>query len=217
MGDKTEKTGEKNVGNKVVDFLRKLYRLRVKVDRKDKTIINISSIFGAACLIFATKVTVIGVVAALLLGYQIHLESEEDDGELEEQLRKAAQNLKTGAVKAAKSIEKEISKAKKDSAPKTAEVTETAPKEILGDIVENTAEDTAEKDAEDIGKTAAEAEASNKELLLDLEAHMEAESNPAATTFHSAYAASAGSVPILQVDPGETPEPGAPAAKSRKN
>ena len=41
------------------------------------------------------------------------------------------------------------------------------------------------------------------------------ESNPAATTFHSAYAASAGSVPVLRVseEPADTPDPGAPAAK----
>ena len=41
------------------------------------------------------------------------------------------------------------------------------------------------------------------------------QSNPAATTFHSAYAASAGSVPVLKVeeDAGGSPEPDAPAAK----
>jgi hypothetical protein len=41
------------------------------------------------------------------------------------------------------------------------------------------------------------------------------ESNPAATTFHSAYAASVGSVPILRVseEPASAPEPESPAAK----
>ena len=48
---------------------------------------------------------------------------------------------------------------------------------------------------------------SNEELLQELKARAEepTESNPAATTFHSAYAASAGSVPVLQIS-GNEPE-----------
>ncbi|MBR0267131.1 MAG: hypothetical protein IJQ71_06785 [Clostridia bacterium] len=59
---------------------------------------------------------------------------------------------------------------------------------------------------------------SNEELLKDLQSHAQdapMQSNPAATTFHSAYAASAGSVPVLKVeeDTGSNPEPEVPAAK----
>ena len=101
-----------SVGSKIGNFLRKMYHFRVKVDRKGKPVVNVSSIFGALCLIFAPHMTIIGLVAALLLGYQIHFESEADDGLLGDQIRKAADNIRTGAVNAAKSIQQEIDRAR---------------------------------------------------------------------------------------------------------
>ena len=99
-----------NAGEKAKSFLQKLYRFRVKVDKKGKSIINVSSIFGLFALIFAPHVTIIGTVAALLMGYQFRFESEDmDDKELEERIRKAAQNVKSGAASAVKSIQTEIS------------------------------------------------------------------------------------------------------------
>ena len=195
---------ENNKGFKAKNFLQKLYNFRVKVDRQDKPIANISSIFAAACLIFAPHMTIVGVVAALLLGYQISFVTEDmDSSELEERIRRAAQNVKNGAVNAAKSIQTEIDKAKAQRSQ-----------------VRTQAE--AETEAEKIVKKAAEtmrqAASSNDELLQDLQEHTEeigSTPNPAATTFHSAYAASAGTVPVLRVseEPAETPEPDAPAAK----
>ena len=196
---------ENNRGSKAGSFLQKMYHFRVKVNRKGQPIVNVSSLFGLACLIFAPHMTIVGVVAALLLGYQIHFESEGDTGEIEEQIRKAAQNVKSGAMNAAKSIRNEISKARAQNMP-----------------AQPTAEQfrAAEEKAEEIVKKAAEAVPSNEELLQDLQAHTEIpqESNPAATTFHSAYAASAGSVPVLQVndETAGTPEPDAPAANEGK-
>ena len=195
---------ENNKGFKAKNFLQKLYNFRVKVDRQGKPIANISSIFAAACLIFAPHMTIVGVVASLLLGYQISFVTEDmDSSELEERIRRAAQNVKNGAMNAAKSIQTEIDKAKAQKAQ-----------------VRTQAE--AETEAEKIVKKAAEtmqqADPSNDELLQDLQEHTEeigSTPNPAATTFHSAYAASAGTVPVLRVseEPAETPEPDAPAAK----
>ncbi len=187
-----------NKGSKAVSFLQKLYNFRVKVDRKGKPIINVSSIFGAACLIFAPHMTIIGLAAAFILGYRIHFEAENDDGQIEERLRKAADNIKSGAVNAAKSIQKEIDRARTNN---------TAP--------------AAEPQAQQAPAQPAENVPSNEELLKDLAAHAEetaAESNPAATTFHSAYAASAGTVPILEVkeEAGSDPEPSAPMAQNRE-
>ena len=185
-------------GSKAAGFLQKMYNFRVKVDRKGKPIINVSSIFGAACLIFAPHMTIVGVVAALILGYQIHFESENDDGQIEERLRKAADNIKSGAVNAANSIRKEIDRARTNN---------TAP------AGESRTQQTVPQEAESVP--------SNEELLKDLASHAEeapAESNPAATTFHSAYTASAGSVPILEVkeETGNEPDPSASAAQSRE-
>ena len=186
-----------NAGEKVKSFLQKLYHFRVKVDKKGKPIINVSSIFGLFALIFAPHVTIIGTVAALLMGYQFRFESEDmDDKELEERIRKAAQNV-TSAVK---SIQTEISKARAQNAPKTQAEAEQMARQIV------------EK-----ATAAPEAAPSNQEILNDLKEQADSmpESNPAATTFHSAYAASVGSVPILRVseEPASAPEPESPAAK----
>ena len=189
-----------NFGEKAKNFFQKMYHFRVKVNKQDKPIVNVSSLFGLACLLFAPHMTIIGVVAALVMGYSIRFESEDmDDKELEERLRKMAQNVKSGAQAAAKSIQSEINKAREQKAAAT-------PAE-------------AQKAAEQIVEKAQAAGPSNEELLKDLQSHAEEtptiQSNPAATTFHSAYAASAGSVPVLKVeeDAGSDPEPQAPAAK----
>ena len=188
-----------NFGEKVKNFFQKMYHFRVKVNKQEKPIVNVSSLFGIACLLFAPHMTIIGVVAALIMGYSIRFESEDmDDKELEERLRKMAQNVKSGAQAAAKSIQNEINKAREQKAAAT-------PAE-------------AQKAAEQIIRNAQEAGVSNEELLKELQSRAQEapmQSNPAATTFHSAYAASAGSVPVLKVeeDAGSSPEPDAPAAK----
>ena len=51
-------------------------------------------------------------------------------------------------------------------------------------------------------ETAAKAGAENEELLSDLERHADDfQSNPAATTYHSAYSAMANSVPVIDFPP----------------
>ena len=197
-----------NKENKVGNFLQKLFRFRVKVDRKGEPIVNVSSIFGAACLIFAPHMTIVGVVAALLLGYQIHFEAEGDTGDIEERIRNAARNMKTGAMTAVQSIQTEINKARSQS--QNAAAQQPTARQVQA----------AQRQAEEIVKKAAESVPSNEELLQDLQEHAKAEqvSNPAATTFHSAYAASVGSVPVLKVEETpETPGPNAPAARGGEN
>ena len=194
-------TNNNTAGGKVKNFLQKMYRFRVKVDKQGKSIINVSSIFGLFALIFAPHVTIIGTVAALLMGYQFRFESEDmDDKELEERIRKAAMNVKSGAASAVKSIQTEISKARAQNAPKT----QAEAEQMARQIVEKAA-------------APQEPAPSNQEILNDLKQQADSipETNPAATTFHSAYAASAGSVPVLRVseDPTPAPEPEAPAAR----
>ena len=199
--DGNEKQPEKEI--KAGNILQKLLRFRVKIDRKGKTVLNISSISAVVCLILGWKLCLVGVVASLLLGYQVHFENE-DDEELEEKIRQVAQNVKAGAIGAAKSIQNEINKSKeqKPAAPRPAAKTaaEAAPPAVK-----------AEK------KVGEDAAPSNEELLRDLEINVNAdmESNPAATTFHSAYAASAGTVPVLRVEEAESgaPSPGKKAAR----
>ena len=194
-------TNNNTAGGKAKNFLQKMYRFRVKVDKQGKSIINVSSIFGLFALIFAPHVTIIGTIAALLMGYQFRFESEDmDDKELEERIRKAAMNVKSGAASAVKSIQTEISKARAQNAPKT----QAEAEQMARQIVEKAA-------------APQEPPPSNQEILNDLQQRADSipETNPAATTFHSAYAASAGSVPVLRVseDPTPAPEPEAPAVR----
>ena len=141
---------ENNKGAKAKNFLQKMYNFRVKVDRKGKPIVNVSSIFGLACLLFAPHMTIAGVVLSLVLGYQIHFESEDDNGEIEERIRKAAENVRTGVTGAAKSIQKEINRmtAEKQPAQQPAREPEKAAQpvpsneELLNDL-QAKAEETA--------------------------------------------------------------------------
>lgn len=182
-------------GTKAKNFLQKMYNLRLKVDKQGKPIVNVSSIFGLACLLFAPHMTIAGIAVSLILGYQIHFESEEDDGEMEEKIRRAAMNVKAGVAGAAKSIQNEINRAREEKANAAAQPrNEAAPKQA---------------------EAPRQQEPGNDELLRELEerAKENTESNPAATTFHSAYAASAGSVPVLKVSEEPAKDPGsAPAA-----
>ena len=182
---------ENNKGAKARNFLQKMYNFRFKVDRKGKPIVNVSSVFGLACLIFAPHMTIAGIILSLVLGYQVRFESEDDGGEIEARIRKAAENVKSGVSGAARSIQKEINRMTAEKQP-----------------VQQPAQPQ---------ETTVQPAADNDELLKDLQAMAEepVQSNPAATTFHSAYAASAGSVPVLRVNENaETPEaPSAPAAK----
>jgi len=164
-----------NNGNKAVGILQKLLRYRLKIDRKGTPIVNISSLFALACLIFAPHMSIVGVVASLLLGYHIKLDTEDEDQELEERIRKAADNVKKTAVNVTRTLQTEIQRSRNErqAAERKEPVQQQAP-----------------------------AVPTNQEILKDLEEHADAftESNPAATTFHSAYTASAGSVPTLHVE-----------------
>ena len=188
-----------NKGNKLAEFFKKLYRFRVKVDRKGKPVVNVSSLFALACLIFAPRLTIAGVIISLVMGYQIGFETEHEDEDLEERIRQAAQNVKTGAMNAVKSVQEEIKRARGEKAAVPAEEKAQEP-----------AAESAEKPAE------TPAGPTNEDLLQELTARTQEipESNPAATTFHSAYSASAGSVPVLHVEETDgNNEPSAPAAK----
>ena len=185
-----------NNGNKAAGFLQKLLRYRLKVDRQGTPIVNVSSIFALACLIFAPHMSIAGIVISLLLGYHINLETDGDNQELEERLRRAAASVRTTASTVTKTIQSEIQKARSENQ----QARQAAPQQTARQPFMQQSAPTAP---------------STDEILKDLEKHADdfAESNPAATTFHSAYTASAGSVPTLRVE--DTPaEPEVPTLKT---
>ena len=171
-----------NYGNKAAGIIQKLFRYRLKIDRKGTPILNVSSIFALACLLFAPHMSIVGIAASLLLGYHINLESEGHDMELEEKFRKAADSLRSTAVTVGRTIRTEVQKARNE---------ETNGKEVF---------------------PAQAVQPDNQTIMQELEKRAGdfTESNPAATTFHSAYSASAGSVPTLRVEEKEEEVPPAP-------
>ena len=169
---------EKNT-NKGMNLLQKLFRYRLKIDRNGTTIVNLSSLFSVACLLFAPHMTIAGIIVSLILGYHISLESDGDTGDLEETVRNAAEKVRLTASAAAKTIRQEIDRSKTPAAPK-------------------------EEEAPAVQAPAEEPVSEVREIVEDLKYHMDTEiphGNPA--TYHTAFTAAGGSVPILRVDTEE--------------
>ena len=79
-------------------FIQRLYRTRLKVNKGDITIANLSALFCGACILFSPHMTIAAVIAALVLGYKIHVERDaaEFRGEnIEKMVRNAADNVKS--------------------------------------------------------------------------------------------------------------------------
>ena len=176
---------ENNNGNKGkgMNLLQKLYRYRLKIDRNGTPIVNLSSLFCLAGLIFAPHVTITGLIISLILGYHINLEAEGDAQDLEQSLSGAAETVKKMATTAVNGLRDGIDKIRTESgtaAPKQQE-TRSAPAEAPA----------AAPAAADIPV--------NQEVVEDLKQHMEPDFFQSSSAFHTAYSASAGSVPTLQV------------------
>ena len=62
--------------NKGMNLIQKLYHYRLRIDRKGTPIVNLSSLFCIPALLLAPWVSIGGIVAALVLGYHIRLETE---------------------------------------------------------------------------------------------------------------------------------------------
>ncbi len=175
---------------KALNLLQKLYRSRVKIRKGDTSVINLSVLFAAACLVLAPHMTIAGVIISMILGYQFSFSRMDPDfaaENLEKMVRSAAQNARSSVSSVVqtisgetKDIHKKVNvsierKAEKEKAPVKAE---TASPEFSGDA------------AEDLKQQA-------KELEETLDSFFDA--NPAAATYQSAYSAAASNVPTIQV------------------
>ena len=77
-----------------------LYRMRLKVAKDDLTIMNVSALFVIITAISAFWVLVIGLVAAMVLGYRITMERNSPDFQeesMESLVRNATSNVKNSA------------------------------------------------------------------------------------------------------------------------
>lgn len=192
---------------KITSILKKLYQVRLKVSRKGTPVLNWSVLWSAACLLFAPHMSILGAIAALLLGYEFSIDSNGvgfGADNLEETLKKGAQNVKKAVVSATAAVKTEIEKA--EAAKKAAQASGAPAAKPAAEPVTKPAEAVTEP-AEAVTEVAEAAQAlrytpadPNAEVLKDLQQHVDDSfgSNPAATTFHSAYSAVADSVPTIQ-------------------
>ncbi len=93
-------------------FLEDLTQYRVKVERDGKEIVNVPGILALPAALIAPKMSIVGTVAASLLGCNIHLENEEGkEVNVGKEIKKVADTVADAAKETAKSIRGEIGKA----------------------------------------------------------------------------------------------------------
>ena len=201
---------------KFKQIMRRLYRMRVKVSRGETPVMNVSVLFFALCIPFAFPMVIIGSVAAMLLGYQFSFDpfgEEFATDEIEESISHAAQNIKSAVAGAAQGVRDGIEKARGEQ-PKAGKSAPAEPKPVRTAPVVRT--DPVRETA--VSVPASSGTDTNREVLEDLERHAdEFQSNPAATSFHSAYSAMAGSVPTIEFPPAADGDGAASGRKAGSN
>ena len=187
-------TKQNETKQKALNILQKLYMSRVKVSKGKTTVLNFSVLFGALCLIFAPHMTIFGFILSLILGYQFSFTKQDEEfasENLEKMVKNAAQNAKSSVSSAVQSFTDD----KKGNV-----VTETFDK--TKEAVKSTVSDAKAKVTEKMDTNPDEDPAEAlKRQTKEMEETMDSffESNPAATTYHSAYSAAASEVPTIQI------------------
>ena len=200
--DNNEKEGTRHMnGNtkkgetkeKALNLLQKLYRSRVKIRKGDTNIFNVSVLFAGLCLILAPHMTIAGIIVSMILGYQFSFTGMDPDfasESLEKMVKSAAQNAKSSVSSVVQTITNESKELQKKGNIKF---------ELnLGkDSKKEPGKETAEKEKDEFAEQAKNLRDQAKEIEETMDSFFE--SNPAATSFHSAYSAAASSVPTIQV------------------
>ena len=93
-------------------FIDELTAYRVKVERDGKELLNVPGILALPAALVAPKMSIIGTIAASLLGCSIHLENA-DGREIDvgEKVRKTAETVAETAGTVAKTVREEVEKA----------------------------------------------------------------------------------------------------------
>jgi len=127
-------------------ILETLAQCRLKVEKDGKSIVDVPGLLALPGLLVAPKLSLTGLVAAPLLGCQVHLEGEDGKAvDVEGTVRNAAETVANTAGRAARTIREEVEKAwEAMSADDPAEepeagedAEETKEEETVQDIVED--------------------------------------------------------------------------------
>lgn len=94
------------------NFFDELTGYRVKVERDGREIVNVPGILALPGLLAAPKLSIVGMIAAPLLGCNIHLENEDGrEIDIGKAVKDAADTVADTAAEAAKTVREEIAKA----------------------------------------------------------------------------------------------------------
>ena len=94
------------------NFFEELTGYRVKVERDGREIVNVPGILALPGLLIAPKLSVAGMIAAPLLGCNIHLENEDGrEIDIGKAVKEAAGTVADTAAAAAKTVKEEFEKA----------------------------------------------------------------------------------------------------------
>ena len=117
--------------SKFVNFIQKLYRIRMKVQKGETVIANLSVLYvGLAVILFSPHLAILSLILGLLLGYRITV--DQNDPEFREQeagdlVRTAADNMRNAVNTVSREIGNAMGKAQEQGAkPAQAEKKEAA-------------------------------------------------------------------------------------------
>ena len=93
------------------NFFDELTGYRVKVERDGREIVNVPGLLALPGLLVAPKLSIVGMIAAPLLGCSIHLENEGGkEIDIGKAVKEAADTVADTATTAAKTVKEEIEK-----------------------------------------------------------------------------------------------------------
>ena len=160
----------KNGGSKVLNFIQKMYRTRIKVKKGETTIVNLSVLFMAlAVLIFSPHLAILSLLLGLILGYRITIDKDDEafrEDKVDVLVKNAAENVKQAVSGISREIGNAVEK-KKAEGQAAAEKTRAASEE--GKARKQAAADPAKESAPCIVVTPAPEKDMNAELVKELE------------------------------------------------
>ena len=184
---------------KALNLLQKLYRSRVKIRKGDTNIFNVSVLFAGLCLLLAPHMTIAGIIVSMILGYQFSFTGMDPDfaaENLEKMVKSAAQNAKSSVSSVVQSITNETKDIQKKGHIKF-DLNLNKDQKVKEEQKEEQTDATGKKPEDLFGDEVNSLKNQAKEIEETMDSFFE--SNPAATSYHSAYSAAASSVPTLQV------------------
>ena len=129
----------------MANILEDLTKYRVKVEKDGKEVVNIPGILCIPGLLAAPKMSILGMIAAPLLGCNIHVENAKGiETDIENAVKNAAKTVTDTAEKAVKTIREELDKTWESLAA------EDEPEETEDAAEEVTEEPAEEPEADDI-------------------------------------------------------------------